>query len=108
MSSFGPEHIGATAFASANQATLQDNFNVSSTTDNQAADTSFNYSTSMDNDDYAIFGQSLGPSSGAQAAITSVHSRSTSGCRMICFDEAKNSNGRFDTAYQSMGTVGDT
>jgi len=107
MSSFGPDHIGATMFASANQASLQDSFNCSGTTDNQAADTSFDFSTSMDNDDYSIFGNSIGPGSD-QAAISSCRSRSTTGIRMVVFDDTKDNNGRFDTGYHSVGTVGDT
>ena len=107
MSSFGPDHIGATMFASANQASLQDSFNCSGTTDNQGGDTTFNFSTSMDNDDYAIYGNSIGPGSD-QAAISTCRSRSTSNIRMVVFDDTKNASGRFDTGYHSVGTIGDT
>lgn len=106
MSSFSFLNHGVTCFASANQASLQDDFNVSTTADNQGGDTTFNYSNNMDNDDYAIFGQSIGPGSD-QAAITSCRNRTTSSMRMVVFDEAKNTNGRFDTGYQSVGNVGD-
>ena len=106
MSSFSFLNHGVNTFASASQATLQDNFNVSSTTDNQGGDTAFSYANNMDNDDYAIFGVMQGPSQD-QAGISSCHSRATSSARMLCFDDVKNSNGRFDTTYQSMGNVGD-
>ena len=106
MSSFSFLNHGVTTFASAANATLQDNFNVSSTTDNQGGDTTFNFSNNMDNDDFAIFGNSLGPSHD-QAAISSVNTRSTSSMRCLVFDDVKNSNGRFDTGYHTVGNVGD-
>ncbi len=93
-------------WASANQAALQDSFNVSSTTDNQGGDTTFTYTNAMANDDYAIFGSAIGPGSD-QAGITTCRQRTTTFMRMVVFDDVKNTNGRFDTGYQSVGNIGD-
>ena len=96
----------AKAWASANQAALQDSLNVSSTTDNQSGDTTFTYSNAMVNDDYAIFGSAVGAGSDT-AGITTTRQRTTTFMRMVVFDDVKNASGRFDTGYQSVGNIGD-
>ena len=97
----------AKAWASSNQASLIDSFNVASTTDNQTADTTYTYTNAMDNAGYAAASGSLGPSSGTQGGITSYNSVATGSIRVVTFDETKNANGRFDTAYQAVTISGD-
>ena len=97
----------AKAWASSNQASIIDSFNVASTTDNQQADTTYTYTNAMSNAGYAAGSGSVGPSSGAQAGPTSYHTPATGSIRVVTFDETKNSNGRFDTSYQAVTVSGD-
>ncbi len=97
----------AKAWASSNQASIIDSFNVASTTDNQQADTTYTYTNTMSNAGYAAGSGSVGPSSGAQAGPTSYHTPTTGSIRVVTFDEMKNSNGRFDTSYQAVTVSGD-
>ncbi len=97
----------AKAWASSNQASIIDSFNVASTTDNQQADTTYTYTNTMSNAGYAAGSGSVGPSSGAQAGPTSYHTPTTGSIRVVTFDEMKNSNGRFDTSYQAVTVFGD-
>lgn len=97
----------AKVWASSNQASLIDSFNVASTTDNQSADTTYTYTNAMANAGYAAGSGSLGPSSGTQAGITSYRTVAAGSIRVVTFDEAKNANGRFDTAYQAVTISGD-
>ena len=97
----------AKAWASSNQASIIDSFNVSGTIDNQQADTTYTYTNTMSNAGYAAGSGSVGPSSGAQAGPTSYHTPTTASIRVVTFDETKNSNGRFDTSYQAVTVFGD-
>ena len=97
----------AKVWASSNQASLIDSFNVASTTDNQSADTTYTYTNAMANAGYAAGSGSLGPSSGTQAGTTSYHTVAAGSIRVVTFDESKNANGRFDTAYQAVTISGD-
>jgi hypothetical protein len=97
----------AKAWASSNQASLIDSFNVASTTDNQSADTTYTYTNAMANAGYAAGSGSVGPSSGTQAGTTSYNSVAAGSIRVVTFDESKNANGRFDTAYQAVTISGD-
>ena len=97
----------AKAWASSNQASIIDSFNVASTTDNQQADTTYTYTTTLSNAGYAAGSGAVGPSSGAQAGPTSYHTPTTGSIRVVTFDEMKNSNGRFDTSYQAVTVSGD-
>ena len=94
-------------WASSNQASLIDSFNVASTTDNQSADTTYTYTNAMANAGYAAGSGSVGPSSGSQAGTTSYNSVAAGSIRVVTFDESKNANGRFDTAYQAVTISGD-
>ena len=97
----------AKAWASSNQASLIDSLNVASTTDNQSADTTYTYTNAMANAGYAAGSGSVGPSSGTQAGTTSYNSVAAGSIRVVTFDESKNANGRFDTAYQAVTISGD-
>lgn len=97
----------AKVWASSNQASLIDSFNVASTTDNQSADTTYTYTNAMANAGYAAGSGSIGPSSGTQAGTTSYRTVAAGSIRVVTFDESKNANGRFDTAYQAVTISGD-
>jgi hypothetical protein len=97
----------AKVWASSNQASLIDSLNVASTTDNQSADTTYTYTNAMANAGYAAGSGSIGPSSGTQAGITSYRTVAAGSIRVVTFDDTKDANGRFDTAYQAVTISGD-
>jgi len=97
----------AKAWASSNQASLIDSLNVASTTDNQSADTTYAYTSAMANAGYAAGSGSIGPSSGTQAGATSYRTVAAGSIRVVTFDDTKDANGRFDTAYQAVTISGD-
>lgn len=83
------------------------NFNLSSITDNQAGDNSFNYTNNFGNLHHAVGQVAYGPSSGQQEGTNGLRSANTAYTRLICFDEHKNSNGRFDTVHMAFLAAGD-
>ena len=96
------------AWGAANQGALRGSgFNISSITDQQSGDNSFNYTNNFTDNDYGASALAYGPSSGQQEGTSSTRSIGTAAIRIVCFDEHKNSNGRFDTTWQGLMVAGD-